>query len=155
MLLATTTESSQRRSLGGSHWLWFTSDIDPPAPTVFQGAISRPQPEPCLRTALGTGDFAIQVRADAEFSVLAAIPSGLRWHAKVTRTIEVAAYGLQTHAFDFGRAFWRGSRVAKSTYALGTGPNVVRRLRLRVDRLRLRIADRLGQHPVQVSLGRC
>jgi len=60
-----------------------------------------------------------------------------------------------TIAFDFGRAFWRGWRVERSTCALGTAPDVERRFRLRADRLGLRIADRLGQHPVQVSLGRC
>ena len=60
----------------------------------------------------------------------------------------------RTNALDFGRAFWRGSRVARSTYALGNRPTVASWLRLRVDRLGLRIADCLGQHPVQVSLGR-
>jgi len=37
MLLATTTESSQRRSLSGPHWLWFTSGHRPACPYCLPG----------------------------------------------------------------------------------------------------------------------
>src|SRR5579871_6529359 len=59
-----------------------------------------------------------------------------------------------TKAFDFGRAFRRGSRAARPRFALGIGLLVADRLRLRVNRMRLRIADRLGQHLMQLCLGR-
>ncbi len=62
--------------------------------------------------------------------------------------------GRCTNTLGLGRALLRGARVARQTCALGSGLVVTNRLGLRADRLRLRIANRLGQHPVQVSLGR-
>jgi hypothetical protein len=59
-----------------------------------------------------------------------------------------------TNALDFGRAFRRGSHVARPTFVLGIGLHVADRLGLRVDGLRLRIADCLGQHLMQLRLGR-
>jgi hypothetical protein len=59
-----------------------------------------------------------------------------------------------TNAFDFGRAFRCASRVARPPFALGIGLLVADRLRLRFNRLGLRIADRLGQHLKQLRLGR-
>ncbi len=100
--------------------------------------------------------YSIIRRRGCGVSVLAAVPSGIGQHAERHPHYRGCRLGASrtTTALDFGRAFWRGSRVARSTYALGTGPNVERRFRMQVDRLRLRITDRLGQHPVQVSLGR-
>ena len=63
--------------------------------------------------------------------------------------------GRCTSAFDFGRAFRRGLRVARSPFALGIRLHVAGLFRLRVNGLGLRIADRLGQHLMQLSLGRC
>src|SRR5215469_7615082 len=60
-----------------------------------------------------------------------------------------------TNAFDFGPAFRRGSRTARLPFALGIGLHVADLIRLRVYRLGLRVADRLGQHRMQLSLGRC
>jgi hypothetical protein len=62
--------------------------------------------------------------------------------------------GRCTNAFDFGRAFRRGLRAATPPFALGIGLHITDRLRLRFNWLRLRIADRLGQHLMQLGLGR-
>ena len=49
-----------------------------------------------------------------------------------------------TNAFDFGCAFRCGWLFGRPPFALGIGLHVADRLRLRVNRLGLRIADRLG-----------
>ena len=60
---------------------------------------------------------------------------------------------LRTDTRNAFRAFRRGSRVAKPSFALGVGLHVAD-FRLRFNRLGLRIADRLGQHLKQLRLGR-
>lgn len=59
-----------------------------------------------------------------------------------------------TNTLGLGHRLLRGARGARQACALGRRLVVASRLGLRVDRLGLRIADRLGQHPVQVGLGR-
>jgi len=63
--------------------------------------------------------------------------------------------GRCTNAFDFGRAFRCGMRVAWLAFALWLGLHVADRLRLRINRLGLCISDRIGEHLVQLGLGRC
>jgi len=106
-----------------------------------------------------TGDFAIRSprRRGCRVSVLAAISFGLRRHAKGRP--HYRGWGLRLAdartLLILAVRFGAGRVLRGPPFALGIGLHVADRLRLRVNRLGLRIADRLGQHLMQLSLGRC
>jgi hypothetical protein len=111
-----------------------------------------------LQVAAELSDFFADVfnlgqRSDVCWLAHTNVPFGRMPRSPALSSLPLTA-NRRTIAFYFGRPFRRGARVARSSFAFGTWPNVARRLRLRVDWLGLRIADCLGQHPVQVSLGR-
>ena len=99
-----------------------------------------------------TGDFAIRspLPRRCSVSVLAAIHAKGRPHLSRLPLTPSRC----TTAFDFRRPFRRGLRLARPPFALGIGLHGADRLRLRANRLPLRIADRLGQHLMQLGLGR-
>jgi hypothetical protein len=103
-----------------------------------------------IQVAAELSDFLGQ-RSDVCWLAHTNVPFGRMPRSPALSNLPLMA-NRRTIAFYFGRPFRRGARVARSSFAFGTWPNVARRLRLRVDWLALRIADCLGQHPVQVSL---